>query len=812
MEGVRGKEMGRVPWDKPLLPESTLSVAGREVEVQSVLSRKSYLDGRAAASPSPPLKPAFDSGRVSLPKPLPKPLALSIASIAEQKENLKKRLNVAAPKSVATKSHFKNPVLEKSTVMAKGSRNLPTPRHDPKAVGAIVMKQPKTVPADKQVVDVVIDPIISKHLRDHQREGVKFLYECVMGYRDFDGQGAILADEMGLGKTLQTIALIWTLLKQNPIYEDPPVVKKVIIVCPVTLINNWRKEFAKWLGSMRISVFVADSPKAQITDFTKGAVYSVMIIGYEKLRSVVEDLKQGYGVDLVIADEGHRLKSQQAKSGVAIRSLDTARRVILSGTPIQNDLSEFCSMVDFVNPGILGTAKNFTKKFEAPIEKARQPGASKKDIEKGDEKSEELAEITSPFILRRTAEVLAKYLPPKTEYVVLCRPTSPQAELYRHILSSPMFQSALGSSESHLQLITVLKKVCNSPRLLRPKDVNSESEKTSLSAALVESLPPDLYRHHGSSTKLRVLDQLLHTIRTTTFEKVVLVSNFTTTLDLLSSLLSSLDLPFLRLDGSTQQKQRQEYVDKFNNTPASSVFAFLLSAKAGGLGLNLIGASRLVLFDVDWNPAIDLQAMARIHRDGQKRPCFIYRFLMAGGLDEKIWQRQVTKLGLASSVMEQGSKSGTSSFTREELRDLFTLDEGLTCQTHELLGCSCGGRGISDSAIDVELAASEDSETELLDDNSEDEDLPLLPELVQASKVDMQEQERRIRDDKSTARKKKESSKIQSLMTYSHIDTSKFGIEDDENMEALIGDDVLLNVLKDEECKVNFVFAKTSSG
>src|SRR5436190_1507707 len=415
--------------------------------------------------------------------------------------------------------------------MAQIRRSDPAPRHDPNLPGAVVMKRPTLVPKGKQVVDVVLDPLLGKHLREHQREGVKFLYECVMGMRPFNGEGAILADEMGLGKTLQTISLLWTLLKQNPIYESPPVIKKALIVCPVTLINNWQKEFRKWLGNDRIGVFVADGKKTRLTDFTMGKSYSVMIIGYERLRTVQEELTKGSGIDIVIADEGHRLKTVQNKSARAIQSLNTARRIILSGTPIQNDLSEFFAMVDFVNPGLLGTFKMFMREFEGPIVKSRQPGALKKDIEKGNSRSEELANLTSMFILRRTADILSKYLPPKSEYVLFCKPTPAQATMYRHVLASPVFQSALGNSESALQLITLLKKLCNSPSLLSSKE--SDEAPNPVISALLATLPPTTLHHFSpaSSGKIRVLDQLLHNLWTTTSEKIVLISNYTSTLD-----------------------------------------------------------------------------------------------------------------------------------------------------------------------------------------------------------------------------------------------------------------------------------------
>jgi len=794
--------MGKTSCNLPLLPGSTLSIGGKEVEVDSVMSKKDFLGGTPVLNTSKSNQnPNFK--QLSVPKLLPKPEIKGTASL--KREGAKKSQNVAAPRSVATKAPFKGPLLA-STVLPKAEGRKPTPRHSTAASDAIIMRRPKEAPNGKEVVDVVVDPLLTKYLREHQREGVRFLYECVMGMRDFDGQGAILADEMGLGKTLQTIALLWTLLKQNPVYGDPPVIKKALIVCPVTLINNWRKEFRKWLGVDRLGVYVFDHSKKRITDFTQGKAYHVMIIGYEKLRSVAEDLKKGHGIDIVIADEGHRLKTAKNKSAQAIKSLNTARRVILSGTPIQNDLSEFFMMVDFVNPDLLGSFKEFTKQFEAPIIKSRQPNALKKDIERGQTSSEDLASQTSSFILRRTADILLKYLPPKTEYVLLCRPTAAQSSTYQHVLGCPAFQTALCNSEASLQLITVLKKVCNSSSLLSGKVLSDPSTPVSpLTASLLANIPAHLLRNNSGSTKIRVLDQLLHTLRTTTQEKVILVSNYTQTLDLLQTLLTSLAHPYLRLDGSTPSAKRQELVDEFNRSPASQCFAFLLSAKSGGVGLNLIGASRLVLFDVDWNPATDLQAMARIHRDGQKNPCVIYRFVMAGGLDEKIWQRQVTKLGLASNIMDQ--KGGANNFSQDELKDLFRLDEGSSCQTHDLLGCRCGGRGLPDSAVDDEFTPIETYDSE--EEANSDDDLPLAPRLIQANKLDMEEQERKTKNASRTS-SSKNGTKMESLMAYSHVDTSKFATENDEDIEAMIHDEVLLNVLKDEGNRVSFVFAKTS--
>lgn len=822
LQDISGKELGKSSFNSPLLHGSSLSIAGNDVEVDAVITKEDFLRSALKSSTELTKGPSLLSSKTS------KVVTKESASDVSQRP-----LNVAALRSIATKNRFKNPLVM-NAILPKQDGPLPTPRHDPKQAGALVMNRPKSVPKGKQIVDVVVDPLLSRHLRAHQREGVRFLYDCVMGQRPFAGEGAILADEMGLGKTLQTIALLWTLLKQNPIHHDPPIIKKALIVCPATLISNWRKEFIKWLGNERVGVFVADGSK-RLSDFTLGKSYSVMIIGYEKLRSVQEELQEGAGIDIVVADEGHRLKTAQNKSAQAIKSLNTTRRIILSGTPIQNDLSEFYIMVDFVNPGILGTYNSFKKEFEGPIVRSRQPEARRKDIKNGEAKSEELSALTNLFILRRTADVISSYLPAKSEYVLLCKPTKAQIDAYDAVLSSPMFSSILGSPEASLQLITLLKKVCNAPSLINRQRTSTDEAGQGTINELLSSMSPSIAHSipSSASSKLQVLGQLLTQLRATTQEKIVLISNYTSTLDLLQHHLIAHEFSYLRLDGSTPSSKRQDLVESFNRTSASNCFAFLLSAKAGGVGLNLIGASRLVLFDIDWNPSTDLQAMARVHRDGQKREVRIYRLLMAGGIDEKIWQRQITKMGLADSVMDQ--KVSASSFSLEELRDLFTLDTTSLCQTHDLLGCSCGGE--TDSASRAPTTVKKDrSVIELVNDSSagddddeddDDDDLPELGTLIKASQVDMETQERRIKQRRmagtsQSQRGNKKTSKMQSLTQYIHIDTSSFGhggsrhgaFEEaslDVQLKSKIDDDVLLHVLTQSGNRVKFVFAKTSS-
>lgn len=591
------------------------------------------------------------------------------------------------------------------------------------------------------------------------------------------------------------IALIWTLLKQNPIYEAPPVIKKAVVVCPATVIKNWKKEFRKWLGESRIGVFILDGQKARLKDFTHGRAYNVMIVGYERLRIVQDELARCESIGLVVADEGHRLKTAGNKSAQAIKALNTDRRIILSGTPLQNDLSEFYFAVDMVNPGLLSKASTFKREFETPIMRSRQPDATTKEIEKGEARSSELAELTNMFMLRRTSEILSKYLPPKTESILFCRPTSIQASVYRSVLTSPAFGVVLRSTDTAFKLIDILKKLCNSPSLLKKKRESDDVAENETLSSLLADVPSHLLKWAGASGKLQVLDSFLHVIRTTTNEKVVVVSHYTSTLDIIGGLLESLSYPFLRLDGTTPTAKRQALVDRFNNRDANDCFAFLLSAKSGGAGINLIGASRLILFDVDWNPSTDEQAMARIYRDGQKRHCRIYRLLTQGALDEKIFQRQVAKRALAEAVVD--GKVSASSFTAEELRRLFELDESDDCQTHELLGCQCQGQGER-----AEQQAKDDA-----DDQAPD-DFPELGTLIRASDLHAAHGE----DFGKHKRRNKEKEKMLALMRYKHLSTSHLkGAGNDTKLELLDEDEVLKAMLDDAEHKVGYIFTQTKN-
>ncbi|XP_071950121.1 DNA repair and recombination protein RAD54B-like isoform X2 [Antedon mediterranea] len=617
----------------------TLFIGGKEIEVMNKISKKDWNSGRcfnAAAS----VAPSFESH---------------------------------APLTHATVKGFIKPTKACSSNI-KTAKLLPL--FDPSKPDALVLPSPSPTqqwnnPAGtKGTVDVVVDPHLSK--------------------------------------TLQCITLIWTLLKQNP-YSGSPVLRRVLIITPGSLVKNWCREFRKWLGDERIKVFAVSGEK-KVQEFLHSPIYPVMIISYEMFVRSLEDVKR-CKFDIMICDEGHRLKNTAIKTTTFLSSLQVKRRILLTGTPIQNDLQEFYSLIEFCNPGILGSSSSFHHVYEVPIVRSRQPDATEEDKQLGATRAAELSRITKQFVLRRSQDVINIHLPPKVENVVFCQPSNLQLQLYESILKSCILKECLtgfSNGALHLMCISAIKKLCSEPSLLLPACLEADSSihddnSTRLYQGLA-SLYPDVFTSENFSVeysgKLKVLSQLLHSVhQNEPASKVVVVSAYTQTLDLLQRLCDSANYNFCRLDGSTPTAKRQNIVEHFNSS-YSNDFVFLLSSKAGGVGLNLIGASRLVLYDVDWNPANDLQAMARIWRDGQMKKVHIYRLLTTGTIEEKIYQRQISKQGLSGAIVDANINTKTV-FSTEELKDLFTLHTDSACVTHDLLTCSCSSHKQLNSTVEA---------------------------------------------------------------------------------------------------------------
>ncbi|KAM5488672.1 DNA-dependent ATPase protein rad54 [Microsporum audouinii] len=654
-------------------------------------------------------------------------------------------------KEATFRQRFHIPLIDKSSGNYGSGRAAPTlgmrcgasfvvkPLHDPSGEFAIVLydptiddkpdtkEEPKEVPRDKDdeeigkntldqplvhkslaeilgikkkvderpKVPVVIDPRLAKILRPHQIEGVKFLYRCTTGLVDKNASGCIMADGMGLGKTLQCITLMWTLLKQSP-EAGKSTVQKAVIACPATLVGNWANELVKWLGKDAINPFVIDG-KASKTELIsqlrqwaiasgRSVVRPVLIVSYETLRMNSDELRDTQ-IGLLLCDEGHRLKNADSQTYVALNKLNVQKRVILSGTPIQNDLSEYFSLLDFANPGILGSRSEFHKTYEIPILRGRDADGTEEQQKKGNERLAELLSLVNKFIIRRSNDLLSKYLPVKYEHVVFCNLAPFQLDLYNHFIQSPEIKSLLrGKGSQPLKAIGILKKLCNHPDLLKLSEDLPGCEKY---------FPEDMASSNGRrgdrevkswySGKMMVLDRMLARIRQDTNDKIVLISNYTQTLDLFERLCRSRGYGCIRLDGTMGVKKRSKLVDRFND-PNGEEFVFLLSSKAGGCGINLVGANRLVLFDPDWNPAADQQALARVWRDGQSKDCFVYRFIATGTIEEKIFQRQSHKQSLSSCVVDS-AEDVERHFSLDSLRELFQFKPDTTSDTHDTFKC-----------------------------------------------------------------------------------------------------------------------------
>lgn len=590
----------------------------------------------------------------------------------------------------------------------------PAPLHDPNGQDAVVLYTPpeysedfKKNHKDEILVHVVVDPILGRVLRPHQREGVQFMYDCVTGAKIPDYFGCILADDMGLGKTLQCITLLWTLLKQSPNIRDGPTISNVVIICPSSLVKNWFNEINKWLGA-RLSALAIDSGQSseavdeklgqfgrQQNSGRRRSTNPVLIVSYETFRGHA-DVLEHLEVGLMICDEGHRLKNMESQTYVCLKKVNCKRRIIISGTPIQNDLLEYHSLVDFVNPALLGNSSEFRKTYENPISKGRDADASDYQVQLGQERQKMMIASVERCLIRRTAELLSKYLPLKYELIVCCTMEPAQKALYEFFIKSKRVLKTLdqnrgnghkGGGQSTLQAITFLKKLCNHPQLVYDLCAKGEEGFGGMEGIFPEGFSRSIRTFEPLwSGKFKLLDTILANIKKTTDDRVVLISNYTQTIDLFQRLCDMRNYKAVRLDGTMTTKKRDKIVQLFND-PTTDEFIFLLSSKAGGCGLNLIGANRLIMFDPDWNPANDGQAMARVWRDGQRKTCYLYRFLATGTIEEKIFQRQTHKKALSNCIVDS-AEDVERHFSVADLKELFQLeDESILSDTHSKFNC-----------------------------------------------------------------------------------------------------------------------------
>ena len=490
--------------------------------------------------------------------------------------------------------------------------------------------------------------------------------------------GGIIADEMGLGKTIQIIAFLaglhYSKLLFNP--EIPETQGPVLVVCPATVMRQWVNEFHTWWPPMRVAILHSSgsgmmnlgreealersSTKSKSSKIAAKIINRVVDLGhvlvttYAGLRIYSEYLlpvKWSYA----ILDEGHKIRNPDSDIALTSKQLLTHHRIILSGTPMQNNLTELWSLFDFVYPGKLGTLPVFQTQFAVPINIGGYANATNIQVQTAYQCAITLREQIGPYLLRRMKVDVAADLPRKSEQVLFCKLTTAQRRAYEDFLGSGEMESIFAGKRQVLYGVDILRKICNHPDLVNR-----------------EVLQKKAGYHYGSeekSGKMKVVKALLELWKRQG-HKTLLFSQTRQMLDILERFVRDVpELEYRRMDGGTPIGIRQSIVDEFNNN--RNIDVFLLTTRVGGLGINLTGADRVIIFDPDWNPSTDVQARERAWRLGQKREVTIYRLMTSGTIEEKIYHRQIFKQFLTNKILKDPKQRRF--FKMNDLHDLFSL-------------------------------------------------------------------------------------------------------------------------------------------
>ncbi|ABN65578.2 DNA dependent ATPase [Scheffersomyces stipitis CBS 6054] len=525
-------------------------------------------------------------------------------------------------------------------------------------------------------------------LFDYQKTCVQWLWELYS-----QKTGGIIGDEMGLGKTIQVISFVAG-LHYSGLLDKP-----VLVVVPATVLNQWVNEFHRWWPPLRCIIlhsigsgmgksavrseekleeFLENSDPTQsknslrginsqinakeIVDrvMEKGHVLVTTYVGLRIYSKHILPREWGY----VVLDEGHKIRNPDSDISLTCKQIKTYNRIILSGTPIQNNLIELWSLFDFVFPGRLGTLPVFQQQFSIPINMGGYANASNIQVQTGYKCAVILRDLISPYLLRRLKSDVAQDLPKKNEMVLFVKLTQVQQELYEKFLHSEELSSILKGRRNVLMGVDILRKICNHPDLVN-RDILEHKKNYN-------------YGNPVKSGKMQVLKNLLQLWQSQE-HKTLLFCQTRQMLDILEKFVANLRLldidheyfTYLRMDGSTPIAKRQDLVDKFNSDP--NLHVFLLTTKVGGLGVNLTGADRVIIYDPDWNPSTDIQARERAWRLGQKKDITIYRLMTTGSIEEKIYHRQIFKTFLTNKILKDPKQRRF--FKVNDLHDLFTLGD-----------------------------------------------------------------------------------------------------------------------------------------
>lgn len=581
---------------------------------------------------------------------------------AQEKEDL--GVPAAGPTEMHTASErdSTSPAISVDADLTKKEWHMPHPN-----VPDTVIEEGYSIPGD-----------IYPALFDYQKTGVTWLWQI------YSRQvGGIIGDEMGLGKTIQAIAFLAGL------HYSKKITKPIIVVAPPTVMKQWVNEFHTWWPPFRVSILhpsgsgmldigretsrenqlltegpMASRPKA-LSKRQKAAQKIVdrvvqdghiLITTYSGLQTYAE-LLVPVDWEYAILDEGHKIRNPNTAITIYSKEIRTCNRIILSGTPMQNNLIELWSLFDFVYPMRLGTLVDFRSQFEIPIRQGGYANASNLQVQIASQCAETLKSAISPYLLQRFKVDVAADLPKKTERVLFCNLTRQQRRAYEDFLGSDDMRSILSGTRQSLYGIDILRKICNHPDLPDHR-ILSKSEGYK-------------YGSGNKSGKMVIVKNLL-TLWKDAGHKTLLFAQHRIMLDILERYVNGMEgMKYLRMDGNTPISARQALVDKFNTDP--TVHVFLLTTKVGGLGVNLTGANRVIIYDPDWNPSTDIQARERAWRLGQKREVQIFRIMTAGTIEEKIFHRQIFKQFLTNKILKDPKQRQT--FHLKDLHDLFTLGE-----------------------------------------------------------------------------------------------------------------------------------------
>lgn len=578
---------------------------------------------------------------------------------------------------------------------------------------------------------------LHEKLYDYQRGGLAFLYSL---HRD-GLKGGILADDMGLGKTIQVISFL------SGMY-DSELVRHTLLVMPTSLITNWTKEFTKWTPGMRVKEFHGTSKGERSRNLEKvqrrgGVVlttYTMIMNNWQQLASYCG---HEFTWDYVILDEAHKIKTTTTKTARSMYAIPSHHRVLLTGTPVQNNLKEMWALFDFACRGtLLGTAKTFRAEYEIPITRAREKDATPGEKVLGSRMSEALMAIIKPHFLRRTkadiqvnkvereeespgdvatdasepgqtSGAVMPTLRRKNDLIVWTYLSPVQEDIYRQFISLEHIKELLLTTRSPLAELVILKKLCDHPRLLsaaamvklglqddrEEMAVTNDTEEDDAAVQGIANVPDSTLI--SESGKLVFLFALLDRLREEGHRTLVF-SHFRKVLDILERILGTRGFKVMRLDGTVKQTtERERRISTFQTDRSYSVF--LLTTQVGGVGITLTAASRVVIYDPSWNPATDAQAVDRAYRIGQTENVVIYRLITCGTVEEKIYRRQVFK----DSLIRQNTgdkKNPFRYFSKQELKELFTLEDTRTSSTQIQLQALHSRHRRTDPQLDEHIA------------------------------------------------------------------------------------------------------------